>query len=442
MLDASLVDLPWEFLYRPELAVGEARSGFLLLDPFFSIVRAVEGPDAPFTPVHGTQRLLFLGALHQEHGDIFHVHKEFAALKKNIEKLGELVVPFFLPASDEEDIHEVLRAGVQLFHYSGNTYVDNGMGYCVAHAQSTSNPIASVNLGRRLAQAGVRVGVFTATESNAAQFVKPIIDAGVPVVVAFNGPDLTNETSIEFCGALYQALAAGLSIDEAVGYGRNRLAEISLKSGQFDWGFFVLHMVGKEAVPFPRVASESVAVTQKATRNAHRETVSHVAKLVEELDGDDYGVLLSELSERGVLILGRFTNERLKILEAIKQRLLDHPARYKPVLYTFNKPQSRDLVESIRWFAGASRFVIADLTEPKSVPAELQAIVPDCPSVPLVAIASGDEREYPLFKHLQRFASVIKPIVRYAGENDLLERLDAEIVGPAEARRESLLADA
>ena len=85
--------------------------------------------------------------------------------------------------------------------------------------------------------------------------------------------------------------------------------------------------------------------------------------------------------------------------------------------------------------------MIADLTEPKSVPAELQAIVPDCPSVPLVAIASGSTREYPLFKHIKRYKSVVETIVRYDGETDLLRRLDEEIIEPAELRRKSLLTD-
>jgi hypothetical protein len=95
-------------------------------------------------------------------------------------------------------------------------------------------------------------------------------------------------------------------------------------------------------------------------------------------------------------------------------------------------------VESIRWFAGASRFVIADLTEPKSAPAELQAIVPDCSSVPLAAIASGSTREYPLFKRIKRYKSVVETIVRYDGETDLLRRLDEEIIEPAELRRANL----
>jgi hypothetical protein len=162
---------------------------------------------------------------------------------------------------------------------------------------------------------------------------------------------------------------------------------------------------------------------------------------MEELDGDDYGPLLSTLSEREVLIIGRFSDRRRAILEAIKSHLQRHSSGYKPVLFTFEKPKSRNLMESIGLFAGLARFVIADLTEPKSVPAELAAIVPHSPSVPVVAIASRTTREYPLFDSLRDYRSVIREVVRYTSEADLLRRLDAEVVEPAEARRRALLAN-
>lgn len=37
-MDASLLDLPWEYLYRPD-CLGQGISGFLLLDPSISMVR-------------------------------------------------------------------------------------------------------------------------------------------------------------------------------------------------------------------------------------------------------------------------------------------------------------------------------------------------------------------------------------------------------------------
>jgi hypothetical protein len=58
------------------------------------------------------------------------------------------------------------------------------------------------------------------------------------------------------------------------------------------------------------------------------------------------------------------------------------------VLFTFQKPKGRDRIESAVGFAALSRFVIADLTEPKSLPTELQQIVTD-----LSFIAGGADHQ-------------------------------------------------
>jgi hypothetical protein len=440
ILDESLAPLPWELIQRPEVTSDSARSGFLLLDPFFSLARGPATSGAAFSTVRGAQRLLFLGAVHGDGSDIFDVATEFKALQKHTKPLGTWLVPFFRAAADFAGIGDVLAGGAGLFHYSGNAFVQDGRGYLVAHAQSTKEAIDTPTLGGALGRAGVRAAVLTASESHATPVVAPLLQAGVPVVIAFNGGQLTNEASIEFCGALYRALAAGLSIDESVAHGRGRLAELSLQHGSVDWGHIVLHMATESAVPFPREGDDVPVALQQKTRATHQETASHVEVLLEKLDGDDYGPLLSTLSERGVLIVGRFSDRRRKILEAIKAHLQKHAAGYRPVLFTFEKPKSRNLMESIALFAGLSRFVIADLTEPKSVPAELAAIVPHSPSVPVIAIASKTTREYPLFDSLRDYRSVIRDVVRYTSEADLLRRLDAEVVEAAEARRRDLLA--
>jgi hypothetical protein len=79
-----------------------------------------------------------------------------------------------------------------------------------------------------------------------------------------------------------------------------------------------------------------------------------------------------------------------------------------------------------------SRFVIADLSDPKSVPAELQAIVPHFPSLPLVPIIEASQREYPVLDHILRRDSVSKPIVRYRDVKHLRSIIDQQVLAPAE----------
>jgi hypothetical protein len=61
------------------------------------------------------------------------------------------------------------------------------------------------------------------------------------------------------------------------------------------------------------------------------------------------------------------------------------------MVFNFDKPETTDFTDTVRLLAGMSHFVIVDITKPRSVPLELQAVVPDC-MVPFVPILQkGDE---------------------------------------------------
>src|SRR5260370_28328420 len=95
---------------------------------------------------------------------------------------------------------------------------------------------------------------------------------------------------------------------------------------------------------------------------------------------------------KGVIIRGRFTPERKAILETIREKLRQH--NYLPILFDFEMPQSRDITETVSTLARLSRFIIADLTDPRSIPQELAFIVPHLPSVPLQPLLLSYQREY------------------------------------------------
>ena len=94
---------------------------------------------------------------------------------------------------------------------------------------------------------------------------------------------------------------------------------------------------------------------------------------------------------KAVLILGRLTDERKEVLDALRDELRKRD--YLPILFDFDKPTSRTTDETITLLACVARFVIADVPDAKSVLQELRAIVPDLPSVPVqpVIIASQEE---------------------------------------------------
>jgi hypothetical protein len=116
--------------------------------------------------------------------------------------------------------------------------------------------------------------------------------------------------------------------------------------------------------------------------------------------------IIDTITSKVVLILGRFTPERKPILDAIRGELRKHD--YLPVLFDFEKPANRDLTETISTLAHMARFIIADITDARSIPQELTRIVPNLPSVPVQPLLLRSKDEFGTFEHFQRFPWVLK----------------------------------
>jgi hypothetical protein len=255
--------------------------------------------------------------------------------------------------------------------------------------------------------------------------------AGIPAVIGVQGL-VSNYAALNFAESLYRSLAVGLSLDEALTYARLYVQEPGRSYYECDWSRFMAYMPTDSAVLFPRTARKAIRERQHQVRAAREQTMRNAQVLAEKLDGAEVSRMLSDIAQRSVLILGRFTERRKAVLDAIKKALVTPPCQYVPILFDFEKPGERDLIESILRFAAVSRFVIADLSDPKSVPAELQAIVPQFPSLPVVPIIEASQREYPVADNILRRPSVTNPVVQYRDEAHLLDILDKQVLAPAE----------
>ena len=145
---------------------------------------------------------------------------------------------------------------------------------------------------------------------------------------------------------------------------------------------------------------------------------------------------IDTIAKKAVLILGRFTPERKAILDALRNELRTH--NYVPVLFDFDQPQSRDITETVTTLARLARFILADLTDAKSIPQELAFIVPSLPSVPVRPLLHGSQREYSMFEYFTRFPWVL-PIHRYTDLPGLLISFKEQVIRPAEQKVQELV---
>lgn len=148
--------------------------------------------------------------------------------------------------------------------------------------------------------------------------------------------------------------------------------------------------------------------------------------------------VIDTLTTKSVLILGRFTDERKAVLDAIRNEL--RLQGYLPILFDFEKPTNRDLTETIMTLAGFSRFVIADLSDPHSIAHELKAIIPAFSTLPVQPIfcpVNEHPDEYALFENFDLKPNVL-PIFEYESAVKLMQDLTEKVIKPAEASREIL----
>ena len=152
------------------------------------------------------------------------------------------------------------------------------------------------------------------------------------------------------------------------------------------------------------------------------------------LNRDNLTDLLNTLSSKIVLILGRFTQKRKEILDALAEEL--KKCDLLPIIFDFDKPTSLDFTETIKTLAGISLFVIADITNPKSSPLELQATVPDY-QIPFVTIIQEGEEPFSMFRDLSKYDWILQPI-SYDSKKTLIMSFKDSILERALEKRNEL----
>ncbi len=141
--------------------------------------------------------------------------------------------------------------------------------------------------------------------------------------------------------------------------------------------------------------------------------------------------VIQSVTSKTVLILGRFTKERKVVLEAVRDEL--RKRGLVPIIFDWEPSPNRDLTETVQLLANMARFVVADVTDAKSIPQELSAIIPHLPSVPVRPLVLASQRPYAMFEHWKgpNFNSVL-PEYPYESKDELIAGFDKIIMEPVE----------
>jgi hypothetical protein len=282
-LDPALIDLPWEFLYRPDLEGPAHLRGFLALDPRISLVREAPRLETVLAPSTDLERLLFAGTFWSGPkglSDSWGVGSEYKSLCSALRPLAAYLKPIF--RRSDQDLREVLASGAAVVHYSGHTVIEGETGYLERiHLAPDAPPVrtedgrmSSAQFGTLLRQARTRLAVFSACNSGRWEFVGPLLEndlrafIGVQELVSVSG-------AAKFSHALYSTLAIGLSLDEAVSWGRAKVLEDDLFAGlqSFEWGAFMVYMPSADGILLPRPAVPSVLRTKGEVQQAIDKTI-------------------------------------------------------------------------------------------------------------------------------------------------------------------------
>ncbi len=146
--------------------------------------------------------------------------------------------------------------------------------------------------------------------------------------------------------------------------------------------------------------------------------------------------VLDTITSKVVLLLGRFSKDRKAVLDRLRAEL--RARNFSPILFDFDPSSNLDISDTVTLLARMARFVIADLTDPRSVQQELSLIAPQVMVAIRPIILAGHE-PWNMFPDLLRRSKGLLPIHEYRDLEHLVQGLENDIIAPVEVKRAELL---
>jgi len=142
-------------------------------------------------------------------------------------------------------------------------------------------------------------------------------------------------------------------------------------------------------------------VTPSGEQNLRTDSLA-LAQLIYFLTRNEHAKdLIDTVSDRLVLILGNFKEERKVVLEALRSALRGIGSM--PMIFDFEGPAGKDTTGTVETLARLAHFVIADLTDPSSVPHELATTVPFLRTTPVVLLREKGATGYSMASDLEAY---------------------------------------
>jgi len=269
-LDPALADIPWELAWVARHEGEPTASGFLALDPRVSIVRheAVATPLPSPSAAAARRRVVVATASPDGYPPLPSLAAEREALSKALDGVAGVTAAFVDDATPAS-LLETLSAGADIFHFSGHGTADGGV--VLAGADGTAEVVPADRLAEMVQAKGVRLAVLGACDTGRRDdhnvwggVAAALVERGIPAVVAMQFT-IGDRKAAAFAGALYRALVAGLTVDEAVALGRTAIRTVSTGAqvDVRDWAVPVLYLRdhgGRVFEPVSSAAARNAAV--------------------------------------------------------------------------------------------------------------------------------------------------------------------------------------
>ena len=276
-LPPELAVLPWEYIYTDRTGSGQGMDGFVSLDPRLSIVRH-QSLDAParFQPLEGDIKVVVALAsppwpnlsnlnLQAEQGFLAEAFAQQAGLQ-----------PQYLMNAELQTLLDAIP-GTGIFHFAGHGLFNRRQSSMPGQFLGTGSlvfddqDVEAEQLGINLRSNGVRLAFLGACNAGKSESISwwdgvapALVKSGIPVVVAYQFT-VKDVCAIAFSRQFYRSLAGGLSIEQAMAYGR--IASYNADKNGRDWGNAVLYMRAEDSHLFagtadPRERQQAVDAAQ------------------------------------------------------------------------------------------------------------------------------------------------------------------------------------